>query len=152
MSLATATTELVDLPQGDPRWSAALPVLQQLRLHLTEQLLDEVLAEGAPQGLRFLGAFRHDECLGVAGWRIVANTSSGRKLYVDDLVTAQDARSRGTGALLLGELAARAREAGCHVLDLDSGVQRHEAHRFYLRERMVINAHHFSLPLDEQRD
>jgi hypothetical protein len=33
------------------------------------------------------------------------------------------------------------------VLDLDSGVHRHDAHRFYLRERMLISAHHFTKPL-----
>jgi hypothetical protein len=35
------------------------------------------------------------------------------------------------------------------VLDLDSGVQRHDAHRFYLRERMHISSHHFTKRLDE---
>jgi hypothetical protein len=30
---------------------------------------------------------------------------------------------------------------------LDSGTQRVEAHRFYLRKRMKISAFHFALPL-----
>ena len=30
------------------------------------------------------------------------------------------------------------------LIDLDSGVQRHDAHRFYLRERMAITSHHFA--------
>lgn len=38
----------------------------------------------------------------------------------------------------------RARAAGCSVLDLDSGVQRFDAHRFSLRERRHISSHHFS--------
>ncbi len=146
-----------DLPAGDPRWPAALPVLRQLRPHLSEQLLADVLAEGSPQGLRFIGAFEADGsgdggevALGVAGWRIIANTSALRKLYVDDLVTAADARSRGVGAALLSELETRARAAGCRVLDLDSGVQRHDAHRFYLRERMDITAHHFAIALADR--
>jgi len=33
------------------------------------------------------------------------------------------------------------------VLDLDSGTQRTDAHRFYLRERMSITSLHFTLPL-----
>jgi hypothetical protein len=33
------------------------------------------------------------------------------------------------------------------VLDLDSGVTRFDAHRFYLRERMHIQSHHFALAL-----
>ena len=142
-----AAVELVDLPLGSPAWPAALPVLQELRPHLTAESLRQVLEEGAPQGLRFLGAFDGTRCQGVAGWRLVASTSTLRKLYVDDLVTTADGRSRGVGAVLLAELRARGRAAGCSVLDLDSGVQRHAAHRFYLRERMDITAHHFSAPL-----
>ena len=37
----------------------------------------------------------------------------------------------------------------CTVIDLDSGVQRHDAHRFYFRERMHISSHHFTKALDE---
>jgi GNAT superfamily N-acetyltransferase len=137
---------LVDLAADDPRWAVALPVLQALRPHLTPELLRQVLADDAP-GPRFLAAFDGGACLGVAGWRVIANTSAVRKLYVDDLVTAPESRSRGVGAALLGELERRARDAGCTVLDLDSGVQRFDAHRFYLRERMSIVAHHLAKSL-----
>ena len=140
--------ELVDLARGDQRWAQALPVLQELRPHLTPELLDQVLVEGEPQGLRFLAAFGGERCLGVAGWRTMATTHVVRKLYVDDLVTAPASRSTGVGAALLNELERRARTAGCSVLDLDSGVQRHGAHRFYLRERMDITSHHFAKRLD----
>jgi hypothetical protein len=42
---------------------------------------------------------------------------------------------------------AEARAAGCIKLELDSGVQRFAAHRFYLTKRMIISSHHFSLEL-----
>src|SRR5690606_1837927 len=133
-----------DLAAGDARWAQALPVLQELRPHLTADLLARVLDEGAPQGLRFTAVFAGDRCVAVAGWRIIANTSATRKMYVDDLSTAESERSRGYGRMLLDALRERAVEAGCRFLDLDSGVQRFDAHRFYLRERMDIVAHHFS--------
>ena len=137
--------QLSDLALDDPRWDAALPVLQELRPHLEDAARRAVQAEGEPQGYRFTAAFDDDgACLGVAGWRILATAFAGRKLYVDDLVTASSARSTGVGSALLAHLEQRARDAGCTVLDLDSGVQRHDAHRFYLRERMHISSHHFS--------
>ena len=139
--------ELVDLDVDDARWAAALPVLQELRPHLDADALRTVYAEGRPQGYRFLAALDGDRCVGVAGYRVLATAFVGRRLYVDDLVTASASRSTGVGAALLGELERRAREAGCTVLDLDSGVQRHDAHRFYLRERMHISSHHFTKPL-----
>src|SRR5699024_5027384 len=80
--------------------------------------------------------------------RVMANTSAIRKLYVDDLSTASSERSRGHGATLLRALVQRARELGCYRIELHSGVQRHAAHRFYLREGMDIGAHPFSMELD----
>jgi GNAT superfamily N-acetyltransferase len=71
----------------------------------------------------------------------------GWHMYVDDLVTDELGRSRGYGAFLMDWLVARAREEGCDNLDLDSGVQRFAAHRFYFRQRMTISAYHFALPL-----
>ena len=141
---------LVDVEPGDPRLSAEiLPVLQQLRPHLTAESFAAVYEEGWSTGLRYLAAY--DEggvCLGVAGWRITPKTAVGVELYVDDLVTDDNRRSSGVGAALLGELEARARAAGCSVLALDSGVQRARAHRFYFREGMSIASYRFTKPLD----
>ncbi|PPK93910.1 acetyltransferase (GNAT) family protein [Kineococcus xinjiangensis] len=138
----------LDHPRTDPRWAAALPVLRELRPHLDLDLLAAVADEGGPQGLRFSAALDDDgTCHGVAGWRLWANTSTVRQLYVEDLVTTTGSRSRGVGALLLGELEQRARDAGCTKLTLDSGVQRHDAHRFYFTRRMHIAAHHFAKDL-----
>jgi GNAT superfamily N-acetyltransferase len=139
----------VELGVGDGGWELALPVLRELRPHLTAESLAAIYAEGYPQGLRFTAAASDEgEVLGVAGWRIIANTNAGRMLYVDDLVTAAAARSTGVGGALLAELAKRATDAGCTALELDSAVHRFDAHRFYLRERMAITAHHFGRKLE----
>ncbi|SDB92876.1 Acetyltransferase (GNAT) family protein [Raineyella antarctica] len=135
--------EIVNLPAGDPRWAQALPILQQLRTHMSRQDLEAVLSSPDAQRPSFFAAFDGDDCVGVCGWRLVATTSVGRKLYVDDLVTDDSARSRGIGSALLAHAEEIARRSGCAVLDLDSGVQRHGAHRFYLRERMDITSYHF---------
>ena len=139
---------LVDLEPGDGRLAAeVLPVLHELRPHLDEESFAAVYAEGHPQGLRFTAAYDGDRCVGVAGWRLVAATHPIRKLYVDDLVTTAGARSGGVGHALLADLERRARESGCTALDLDSGVHRFAAHRFYFRERMAITSHHFARQL-----
>lgn len=139
------TVDLVDLDPGDPRLAAdVLPVLLELRPHLDAGSFAAVYAEGHPQGYRFTAAYAGGRCVGVAGWRIIATAHAMRKLYVDDLVTSAADRSGGVGNALLGVLERKAREAGCEVLDLDSGVQRHDAHRFYFRERMHISSHHFT--------
>jgi GNAT superfamily N-acetyltransferase len=140
---------VVELPPGDPALATdALAVLSELRPNLTADSLAAIYAEGHPQGLRFTAAYDDTgQCVGVAGWRVIATTHVVRKMYVDDLVTTENARSTGVGRALLADLERRALAAGCTVLDLDSGVQRHDAHRFYLRERMAIVGHHFAKSL-----
>lgn len=141
---------IVDLTgPEDPLWDRALPVLQELRPQLTRLELVQILVRAAGQGLRFTAVIDDDQCVAVAGWRIMDTTSVGRKLYVDDLATRASDRSRGYGGQLLAELTRRARdEYNCRTIELDSGVQRFSAHRFYLRERMQISSHHFSRRLD----
>ena len=56
-------------------------------------------------------------------------------------------RSAGYGGQLFDWLVERARAEGCRTLELDSGVQRFDAHRFYLVRRMSIVSHHFRLVL-----
>ncbi len=40
-----------------------------------------------------------------------------------------------------------ARAHACTASSLDSGTHRHDAHAFYLRERLRITSFHFHLPL-----
>lgn len=135
---------LDDIDPDDERVLAdLLPVLRELRTDLTADDLSDIYLHGHPQGLRFLAAYDDGRCVGVAGWRILHTTSSIRKLYVDDLVTTETQRSKGVGHLLLEELGRRAVDAGCTCLDLDSGVQREDAHRFYFREGFSISSFHF---------
>jgi GNAT superfamily N-acetyltransferase len=145
--MAPVSTAVVDIAVDDPRVPEMYEVLRQLRTELTLAQLQEVYAEGFPQGLRFTAVDSGGTIVAVAGWRLVACTMAGRRLYVDDLVTSADTRSCGHGKLLLAELERRARAAGCRALDLDSGVQRAAAHRFYFREGMTIQGYHFLLPL-----
>jgi GNAT superfamily N-acetyltransferase len=143
MTPATAI-QFTDIGPDDPRLAAdILPVLRELRPHLTAESLTSIYTEGHLQGLRFTGAYLDGTCLAVAGWRIVATTFCGRKLTIDDIVTAATTRSTGLGRALLAELHERARTADCHLVDLDSATHRADAHRFYMRERMSIGAFHF---------
>ncbi len=143
--MTPARVEIVDVaPHHELVLARALPVLKELRPHLTLESFTAIYLEGYAQGLRYTLARRGGVCVGVAGWRVIATTVAGRKLYIDDLVTAQAARSTGVGKALLAALQQRASEAHCTILDLDSGVHRFGAHRFYMREAMAITAHHFT--------
>lgn len=72
----------------------------------------------------------------------------GLHVYVDDLITDEAVRGQGYGKAMLDWLKAEARRLGCARLQLDSGTHRQDAHAFYLRERLRIEAFHFGVTLD----
>lgn len=127
--------------------SACFAVMVQLRPRYTQ---NEFLAQVQRQmkyGYRLASFSNAGKVQAVAGFRLLENLAWGRFLYVDDLVTHQDARSQGHGKSLLTWLTDYARRQGCAQLHLDSGAHRKDAHRFYLREGMENSGYHFMTKL-----
>jgi GNAT superfamily N-acetyltransferase len=88
-----------------------------------------------------------DAVLGIAVYRAFENTFSGLRFYVDDLVTDEAARSRGAGHMLMEYLEAEAKRRGAQWIELESGTQREQAHKFYFREGMTVIGFSFRKPL-----
>jgi GNAT superfamily N-acetyltransferase len=133
----------IAIAESDEEIARCFAVMVQLRPHLAEGGFVTQVRRMQAEGFRL--AFLEDDggIRAVAGYRFQEKLFSGRNLYVDDLVTGTSNRSRGHGSRLLAWLADEARRHGCDQLELDSGVQRFDAHRFYFRERMHISAYHF---------
>lgn len=130
--------------ESKEQWVEAFPVVHLLRPHLElESYLALVGEQSRNENYHLLAARHHGKIVAIAGFRIATALAHGRHIYVDDLVTEEAARSRGFGACLLERIAKFGREHGCQSLHLDSGVQRHGAHRFYLLNRMDIVYFHF---------
>lgn len=125
----------------------ALPVLRQLRPDLTAQTLPTLAAAMRSEGMRMALLLKDERVATVASYRIATCLAWGKHLYLYDLVTDETTRSGGCGAAMLDWLIDQARREGCVQLHLDSGVQRFDAHRFYLRHRFQITSHHFAIKL-----
>jgi GNAT superfamily N-acetyltransferase len=123
------------------------PVMAQLRPHLKENDFVSMVRQQFGEGYRLAFIRRNQKVAAVAGFRVLHSLAWGRFCYVDDLVTDEQAQGQGLGTELLDWLCQFARSEDCRRLELDSGVQRFAAHRFYLRHRMFISCHHFSLEL-----
>jgi GNAT superfamily N-acetyltransferase len=123
------------------------PVLRQLREHLDESSLVRQVIRQQAQGYYLAYLESEKQIRSVAGYRFCENLSSGKLMYVDDLVTDLEDRSKGFGQILFDWLLGEAERNGCNQLTLDSGVQRFGAHRFYLRKGMDIVSHHFAMRL-----
>lgn len=124
------------------------PVMAQLRPHLDERQFVEQARRQHGGGYRVAMLEDAGQVRAVAGFRIMETLVSGRHMYVDDLVTDGASRSGGHGGRLFDWLLRHAAENGCVELQLDSGVQRDRAHRFYFRKGMRISSFHFRLRMD----
>jgi GNAT superfamily N-acetyltransferase len=121
-------------------------VMRQLRTHLSaDRYLETVRRQQETNNYNLAAVIEDGVVQCVAGYRIAECLSWSKFLYVDDLVTDVNTRSHNCGKQLIAWLADEAKENGCAQLHLDSGVQRHAAHRFYLRERMDITCYHFQM-------
>ena len=119
------------------------PVMAQLRPHLHLQEFVTRAQQQFSGGYQLAALFDENEVCAVAGFRFLENLAWDKFLYVDDLVVDQHRRSRGYGKRLLDWLMEQAHNHGCAQLHLDSGVQRKDAHRFYLREGLQQSSLHF---------
>ena len=120
-------------------------VMVQLRPHLLESTFIETVQKQIADGYHLAFIENDGEVKSVTGYRFMSVLSTGLHMYVDDLVSDSDNRSKGYGSQLFDWLVALAKSKGCKKLRLDSGVQRFGAHRFYLRKGMNITCHHFDL-------
>ena len=137
----------VKLAETEEEIERCFPVMAELRPHLTADEFVVRVERQRMDGYRLAYLEDAGAVKAVAGFRILEMLWCGRSLYVDDLVTEADQRSKGYGDSLFDWLVEYARAQRCEQFDLDSGVQRAAAHRFYFRKRMEITCYHFSMKL-----
>jgi GNAT superfamily N-acetyltransferase len=134
---------MIRLAADDGEIAACYGAMRALRPHLQEKRFTAQVRELMAEGYRLAYLEEGGQVVCVAGFRIQSNFFLGRHLYVEDLSTREECRSTGHGTRMLEWLRRLAVTEGCAALDLDSGVQRHLAHRFYFRQGMQIAAYHF---------
>jgi len=132
------------LATTDKEIAACYTVISELRPHIPENQFISRVKSQEKSGYRLAIVEDQGSIVAVAGFRIGENLAWGRFLYIDDLVTDEKQRSRGYGSKLLSWVRAHAINEGCQQLHLDSGIQRHDAHRFYERESMSKSGFHFT--------
>jgi GNAT superfamily N-acetyltransferase len=122
-------------------------IMNQLRPHLEEKAFAQQVLRQMTEGYRLVYLEDKDELKSLAGFRILEFLAWGKVLYIDDLITDSEARGKGYGGKLLQWVIEQAKLAGCNQVHLDSGPQRHDAHRLYLNQGMKIIGYHFAMDL-----
>lgn len=141
--------ERIALAQTDEEIQSCYAVMAELRPHLlASEFCQQVKRQAATANYQLV--FLSDDnqkVKAVAGFRISEWLAAGRYLCIEDLATKSSERSKGYGGALFDWLVEHAKEKDCHQIQLVSRVIRFDAHRFYLRKKMNIEAHYFSLDL-----
>ena len=132
---------------SDEEISECYPVMAELRPHIRpEDFLPVVKRLTEIAGLQ-LAYLTDCEIKAVAGFRISEWLAGGKYLEIEDLVAKSSERSKGYGGELFDWLVEHARENNCLQVRLVSRVSRLDAHRFYLRKGMNLEAYYFSVNL-----
>lgn len=123
-------------------------IMCQLRPHLSnEQNFVQQVERQMKEGYHLVYSGDDEGIKALVGFRFLEFLAWGKVIYIDDLITDGNSRKNGHGSRLLKWVVEQARAAGCDQVHLDSGPQRHEAHRLYLNHGFKIIGHHFALDL-----
>ncbi|EWY38974.1 GCN5 family acetyltransferase [Skermanella stibiiresistens SB22] len=138
----------ITFAQNDADIGASFAVMRELRTQYEDPAAyrDQIRRQ-MDDGYNLALLWFNGEVAGCAGFRVHETLSRGKYMYVEDLVTSAKQRSHGFGDKLFDWLQGQARERGCAQMEIISGVQRGDAHRFYHRKRMTIKAFQLVLPI-----
>ncbi len=137
----------ITIAQGEQEISDCYLVMAELRPHIRpDEFLPMVKRLTKIAGFQ-LAYLTDGEIKAVAGFRISEWLAGGKYLDIEDLVAKSGERSKGYGGELFDWLVEHARDNNCLQVRLVSRVNRLDAHRFYLRKGMNLEAHYFSMSL-----
>ncbi|MFL0801199.1 MAG: GNAT family N-acetyltransferase [Agarilytica sp.] len=116
-----------------------------LRPHIEKEQFVEQVIRQQEQSYQIVAIKIDNRIPSAAGFRFAEYLAWGKVLYVDDLTTLPECRGNGYAATLMDWLIEYAKENKCQGLHLDTGHQRHSAHKLYLNKGLLINSHHLSI-------
>ena len=128
--------------------SLCWPVFHQLRPHLTEAEFTRRWEIQRQDGYQMVFIESEGVVVAAAGFRFLNTMAWGKILYLDDLIALQTEHGRGWGSALLKWLQEHAKTQHCDGMHLDTGYQRHAAHKAYLRNGFEFNCHHLAWKAD----
>jgi GNAT superfamily N-acetyltransferase len=117
--------------------------MHALRPHLARETFVETVTEMIGTGYHLAYIEEDGRAAGAVGYRFLHILFHGKHIYVDDLTTLPTARRKGYGRALLEHVFRIAAERGLNAVVLDSGPQRHDAHRLYLNAGFILSSYHF---------
>ena len=131
MILISSTVYTIKPIESPGELEDSFTVMSQLRTDLTLDVYRELVAAMRPQGYELYALYADDTIVSLAGIEVRVNLYLEKHVFVYDLVTCMNHRSKGYGEMLLHFVHEYARDRGAKYVSLESGLARTEAHRFY---------------------
>lgn len=117
------------------------PVLKELRPHLSyEEYINIYNQAHSNEGYEIIAIRKKNQVVALMGYRILSDFVRGRHLYIDDLVSTENARSQGLGAKLLKYAEDLAPELGCRTLRLCTEIENERGIQFYEKNNWTKRA------------
>lgn len=139
-------TVVIEVADSEDQIVSTFDLFLQLRPHLErDAFIQQVREMQKEHAYCIVMVLVEQHPVAAAGYRIMHSLAWGKHLYIDDLIVDEDHRRHGYAKGLWTWLVAQAEKNGCGQMHLDSGVYRHDAHKFYLRNGMDITCHHFQV-------
>ena len=132
----------------DEEITGCYDTMSQLRPEVKRDDFLSRVREQGKSGYKLAFIEDNGQVVSVAGFRITQTLAWGKFVYVDDLITDENQRSKRYGDKLIDWLVEYAKENQCKEFHLDSAVHRFSAHRFYFRKRLTISCYHFERILE----
>src|SRR6059036_1290351 len=108
----------IQLAVSDEQILLCFPVMIELRPHLKKENFVSLIKRMQKDGYTVSYIEVDKKAVAVSGFRITEMLHRGRSIYVDDLVTLPDYRSKGYGGKLLDWITQFAKEHECEQIHL----------------------------------
>ena len=136
----------IKIAETDDEIRNCYAVIKELRPHLSgEEFAEQVKRQMENSNFQLVYLADSEEIKAVGGIRVAEWLAGGKSLEIEDLVSKENERSKGFGGELFDWIVDYAKRENCAQVRLVSHVTRYGAHRFYLKKKMNIEAHYFSL-------
>jgi GNAT superfamily N-acetyltransferase len=119
-------------------------LISELYLHINNQdiFTADFTSICNKSGYKVIGKYVNNKLVAILGYRMLYKFAFGKYIYIDDLITLHEYRSRGYGYQLIKWIKIESKKAGYNQIHLDMNINNHLALKFYLNNGFQARAHH----------
>jgi ribosomal protein S18 acetylase RimI-like enzyme len=121
----------------------SLQLIKELTAEVTLESYKNMLSEMVPHNYHQVAVYDGNILIGVSGYWIATKIYCGKYLEIDNLVIANEYRSKNIGKQLVDWMTEEAKMNNCTTILLDAYVENFKAHKFYYREGFIARGFHY---------